>query len=287
MTLFLMISRLLIELLVMWFLLLDVWRFLRLLSPHLFIILSRRRAISLLLHIEFILIITWLNQALLSWIWRAPMSIVTVATFFLIFLKRRSASRTSILSSTSAPPSIASSTLAWTTTRWIWAIRWAAVFALFLLVPMTWVIPLCMIIIIIWRSLPTPWSWLLIPTSIVVVVVVTMMIVISTVASPSLIGRWVVLTKLLMLLMLLLVTIVTHLRIHLVGVVVVGLLVWLLMTLKVLMVLEMHWKLVIWNKTWLGLIISTFELSLVPLSLAELGIISWEALIPGVRIVHP
>ena len=77
-----------------------------------------------------------------------------------------------------------------------------------------------------------------------------------------------------MLLMLLLVAIVTHLRIHLVGVMVVGLLVWLLMTLKVLMVLEMHWKLVIWNKTWLGLIISTFELSLVPLSLAELGIIS-------------
>lgn len=51
--------------------------------------------------------------------------------------------------------------------------------------------------------------------------------------------------------------------------------------------LEMHWEFIIRNKSWLGLIITTFELSLVPLSLAELGVICCVALVPLVRVVHP
>jgi hypothetical protein len=97
-----------------------------------------------------------------------------------------------------------------------------------------------------------------------------------------------VLIKLLLLLM---IAVVTHLMIHLIGVmmmILVVLLVWLRLILIMLQrLLEMHWELIIRNETWLGLVISTFELSLVPLSLAELGIISRIALVSLVGVVHP
>jgi hypothetical protein len=47
----------------------------------------------------------------------------------------------------------------------------------------------------------------------------------------------------------------------------------------------MHGKLVIRDETWLRLIVATLELSLVPLGLAELGIVSWEALVSRVGVV--
>jgi hypothetical protein len=50
----------------------------------------------------------------------------------------------------------------------------------------------------------------------------------------------------------------------------------------------MHGKLVIRDETWLRLIVATLELSLVTLGLAELGIVSWEALVSRVGVVvHP
>jgi hypothetical protein len=48
----------------------------------------------------------------------------------------------------------------------------------------------------------------------------------------------------------------------------------------------MHGKLVIRDETWLRLIVATLELSLVTLGLAELGIVSWEALVSRVGVVH-
>ena len=47
----------------------------------------------------------------------------------------------------------------------------------------------------------------------------------------------------------------------------------------------MHGKLVIRDETWLRLIVATLELSLVTLGLAELGIVSWEALVSRVGVV--
>lgn len=49
----------------------------------------------------------------------------------------------------------------------------------------------------------------------------------------------------------------------------------------------MHGKLVIRDETWLRLIVATLELSLVTLGLAELGIVSWEALVSRVGVVQP
>lgn len=109
MTIFQFISWPLIIIFVMLLLLLDVRILFSLLSPHFFIILSRRRAISFLFHIEFILMMVWLNQILFSLIGRAAMSIFpAISTFFLILLECRSAPRAAIISSTPAPPSIAS-----------------------------------------------------------------------------------------------------------------------------------------------------------------------------------
>jgi hypothetical protein len=47
----------------------------------------------------------------------------------------------------------------------------------------------------------------------------------------------------------------------------------------------MHGKLVVRDETWLRLIVPALELSLVTLGLAELGIVSWEALVSRVGIV--
>ena len=63
---FLFISWPLIIMFVVMLLLLDVGILFRLLSPHFFIILPRRSAISLLFHIELILMMIWLNQVLFS-----------------------------------------------------------------------------------------------------------------------------------------------------------------------------------------------------------------------------
>lgn len=80
--------------------------------------------------------------------------------------------------------------------------------------------------------------------------------------------------------------------IHLIGVVMILIVLLMLVLLRLILIvmhrlLEMHWEFIIRNKSWLGLIIAAFELSLVPLSLAELGVICCVALVPLVRVVHP